>query len=215
MSIVLKEILIKSNHMETLKIALTGGVACGKSTVGEIFKKLGVPVIDLDTLSRQVVEKGSSTLAQLSTAFGEAILNADGTLNRAKLRDVMLCDAENKKTIEKILHPKILEKMQMAIKKLKTKLVVVEVQLLVESNLTHLFDRAIIVDCAHEKQLKRLADRSNLAKTEAEALIGAQSSREDRLKACDKLPTDVIENNSQIFDLEQKVNNLYQKLINL
>ncbi|HCE34897.1 MAG TPA: dephospho-CoA kinase, partial [Gammaproteobacteria bacterium] len=148
--------------MSALKIALTGGIACGKSSVSQIFKKLGVPIIDLDVIARTVVETNTQGLVELVAHFGNGILNDDQTLNRQALRQQLFKNSENQQVIEEILHPKILEKMQTDIEKLNTQLVIVEVPLLVEQNLSHLFDRAIVVDCSEENQLKRLLKREKL-----------------------------------------------------
>ena len=201
--------------MSTLKIALTGGIACGKSSVSQIFKKLGVPIIDLDVLARTVVEPKSQGLIELVAHFGEGILNNDKALNRQALRLQLFENSENQQIIEKILHPKILEKMQTDIKKLNTQLVIIEVPLLVEQNLSPLFDRAIVVDCSEQNQLKRLLNRENMDENLAKSMVSAQASREQRLALNKELPTDVIENNSQIFDIERKTQDLYQKLVNL
>ena len=201
--------------MSALKIALTGGIACGKSSVSQIFKKLGVPIIDLDVIARTVVETNTQGLVELVAHFGNGILNDDQTLNRQALRQQLFKNSENQQVIEEILHPKILEKMQTDIEKLNTQLVIVEVPLLVEQNLSNLFDRAIVVDCSEENQLKRLLKREKLDENLAKTMIAAQVSREQRLALSEKLPTDVIENNSEIFDIEQKAQDLYQKLINL
>ena len=201
--------------MTTLKIALTGGIACGKSSVSQIFKKLGVPIIDLDVIARTVVEPKSQGLIELVAHFGEGILNNDKALNRQALRQQLFENSENQQIIEKILHPKILEKMQTDIKKLNTQLVIVEVPLLVEQNLSPLFDRAIVVDCSEQNQLKRLLNRENMDENLAKSMVSAQASREQRLALNKELPTDVIENNSEIFDIEQKTQDLYQKLVNL
>jgi dephospho-CoA kinase len=198
-----------------MKIALTGGIACGKSKVSQLFKKLGAEVISLDELSRQVVTPDSKGLSQLIERFGDGILNADKTLNRKALRDILLKDKANQQLIEDILHPKILEKMQMEIEKTKNKVIIVEIPLLVEKNLDYLFDRAIIVNCNEINQLKRLIKRENISEKSAKQQISAQISAEERLEIAKKLPTDVIENNSQIFEMEEKVANLYQKLANL
>ena len=198
-----------------IKIALTGGIACGKSNIAQIFSDLGVDIIDLDELSRLVVEPGTKGLSELIDYFGDSILNTDQTLNRRALREVLLKNPANQEKIEEILHPKILEKMQMEIKKVKNKLVIIEIPLLVEKNLAYLFDRAIIVSCDEENQLKRLIKRENIDKNSAKSLISTQTNAENRLKLADQLPIDVIENNSEIFEMKQKVQDLYQKLVNL
>jgi dephospho-CoA kinase len=201
--------------MKTLKIALTGGIACGKSSVIQIFKKNAIAIIDLDVIAREVVEPNTQALSELVAHFGNGILNDDQTLNREALRQVLFENNANQKIIEEILHPKILEKMQMDIEKLNVPLVVVEVPLLVEQNLSNLFDRAIVVDCDEQNQLKRLLKRENIDEKLAKTMISAQASRKQRLALSKKLPTDILENNSQIFEMEQKAQDLAQKLLNL
>ena len=201
--------------MKTFKIALTGGIACGKSSVIQIFKKNAIAIIDLDVIAREVVEPNTQALSELVAHFGNGILNDDQTLNREALRQVLFENNANQKIIEEILHPKILEKMQMDIEKLNVPLVVVEVPLLVEQNLSNLFDRAIVVDCDEQNQLKRLLKRENIDEKLAKTMISAQASRKQRLALSKKLPTDILENNSQIFEMEQKAQDLAQKLLNL
>ena len=201
--------------MKTLKIALTGGIACGKSSIIQIFKKNAIAIIDLDVIARAVVKPKSQALSELVAHFGNGILNDDQTLNREALRQVLFENNANQKIIEEILHPKILEKMQMGIEKLNVPLVVVEVPLLVEQNLSNLFDRAIVVDCDEQNQLKRLLNRKNMDEKLAKTIISAQASRKQRLALSKKLPTDILENNSQIFEMEQKAQDLAHKLLNL
>ncbi len=201
--------------MSILKIALTGGIACGKSSVSQIFKEMGVPIIDLDVIAREVVEPNTQGLTELVSNFGDGILNADKTLNRQSLRQQLFEHPSKQQLIEEILHPKILKKMQRDIENLNTQLVIIEVPLLVEQNLSHLFDRAIVVDCSEQNQLKRLLQRENIDENLAKTMISAQASREQRLELGEKISTDVIENNSDILSLEQKVKDLAQQLLDL
>ena len=201
--------------MSILKIALTGGIACGKSSVSQIFKEMGVPIIDLDVIAREVVEPNTQGLTELVSNFGDGILNADKTLNRQSLRQQLFEHPSKQQLIEEILHPKILKKMQRDIENLNTQLVIIEVPLLVEQNLSHLFDRAIVVDCSEQNQLKRLLQRENIDEDLAKTMISAQASREQRLELGEKISTDVIENNSDILSLEQKVKSLAQQLLDL
>jgi len=198
-----------------MKIALTGGIACGKSNICQLFETLGAEVISLDELSRQVVTPDSVGLNQLIGYFGDDILNADKTLDRKALRKILLTDKANQQLIEDILHPKILEIMQMEIENCNKQIIIIEIPLLFEKNLAYLFDRVIIIDCNEQNQLKRLIKRDNIDKNTAKELISVQTSHKNRLKLADQLPIDVIENNSQISDLDQKVRGLYQKLVNL
>lgn len=201
--------------METLKIALTGGIACGKSQAAEMFSQLGADVIRLDDISKQVTMLGSDGLVALVDAFGTKILHSNGSLNRQVLRKFLLQSKDNKNRIESILHPKILKIMQKWQKNSQNPLNIVEIPLLMEKNLTYLFDRAIILTCNDEKQLKRLKKRENIDEKEAKSIIALQTSHKNRLKIAKKLPCDIIENDGLLADLEKQVKQLYKKLINL
>ena len=203
--------MTKSN----LKVALTGGIASGKSQVSAILEGHGCFIIDLDVIAREVVEPGTAGLNELIENFGNSILSNDGTLNRKYLRDELFKKGRNRALIEQVLHPKILQKMKATMEACTQGIVVVVVPLLVEKNLWHPFDRAIVVDCEVDSQIKRLMNREQINQSKAEAMLLAQASREQRLKLNDYLPTDIIGNNSKIADLEEKVANLYQKLSSL
>ncbi len=201
--------------MAIVKIALTGGIACGKSSVGQIFKKMGATIIDLDQLAREVVKPNTESLKELVAIFGTAILNTDKTLNRKKLRQQLFANPANQQLIEKILHPKILARMHAQIKHLDAKQVIVDVPLLVEQNLWSLFNRTIVVDCSVQNQIKRLIERENISKALAQKMILAQADRKQRLDLANHLPTDVIENNADFSSLEEKTQKLWQKLAQL
>ena len=199
----------------SLKVALTGGVASGKSQVSALLEGYGCLIIDLDVIAREVVEPGAAGLNELIENFGNSILSNDGTLNRKYLRDELFKKGRNRALIEQVLHPKILQKMKAAMDACTKGIVIVVVPLLVEKNLWHPFDRAIVVDCEVDNQIRRLMNREHIDQSKAEAMLLAQASRGQRLQLNDHLPTDIIGNNSKIADLEEKVANLYQKLSSL
>ena len=203
--------MAKSN----LKVALTGGIASGKSQVSALLEGYGCFIIDLDVIAREVVEPGTTGLNELIENFGNSILSNDGTLNRKYLRDELFKKGRNRALIEKALHPKILQKMKVAMDAYTQGIVIVVVPLLVEKNLWKPFDRAIVVDCEVDNQINRLMTRENIDQSKAEAMLLAQASREQRLQLNNHLPTDIIGNNAKIVDLEGKVANLYQKLSSL
>ena len=200
---------------KTLKVALTGGIASGKTLVSDLLEIYGCHIVDLDVIAREVVLPGTEGLKELIEIFGESILLTDGTLNRKHLRDELYKKGRNRAIIEQILHPKILQKMKTSMDEHQEGVIVIVIPLLVEKNLWEPFDRAIVVDCEIETQLSRLISRENIDKEKAEVMLMAQASREQRLQLNDYLPTDVIENNSQISDLKEKVANLNQKLRSL
>lgn len=199
----------------SLKVALTGGVASGKSQVSALLEAYGCFIIDLDVIAREVVEPGTAGLNELIENFGNSILSNDGTLNRKYLRDKLFKKGRNRALIEQVLHPKILQKMKAAMDACTKSIVIVVVPLLVEKNLWQPFDRAIVVDCEVDNQIRRLMNRGHIDQSKAEAMLLAQASRGQRLQLNDHLPTDIIGNNSKIADLEKKVANLYQKLSSL
>ena len=200
---------------KTLKIALTGGIASGKTLVSDLLGIHGCHIVDLDVIAREVVLPGTEGLKELIEVFGKSILLTDGTLNRQYLRDELYKKGRNRAIIEKILHPKILQKMKASMDEYKEGVMVVVVPLLVEKNLWEPFDRAIVVDCEIESQLSRLMSRENIDKEKAEVMLMAQASREQRLQLNNYLPTDIIKNTSKISDLKEKVANLNQKLLSL
>ena len=203
--------MAKSN----LKVALTGGIASGKSQVSALLEGHGCFIIDLDVIAREVVEPGTAGLNELIENFGNSILSNDGTLNRKYLRDKLFKKGRNRALIEQVLHPKILEKMKASMDACTQGIVIVVVPLLVEKNLWQPFDRAIVVDCEVDNQINRLMAREKIDQSKAEVMLLAQASREQRLQLNDHLPTDIIENNAKIVELETRVANLYKKLSSL
>ena len=198
-----------------LKVALTGGIASGKSQVSALLEGYGCFIVDLDIIAREVVEPGTAGLNELIENFGNSILSNDGTLNRKYLRDELFKKGRNRALIEQVLHPKILKKMKAAMDACTQDIVIIVVPLLVEKNLWQPFDRAIVVDCEVDNQINRLMTREKIDQSKAEVMLLAQASREQRLQLNDHLPTDIIGNNAKIVDLEEKVANLYQKLSSL
>ena len=200
---------------KVLKVALTGGIASGKSLVSDLLEIHGCKIIDLDVISRDVVMPGTEGLEELVDTFGKSILLSDGSLDRKNLRDVLYKKGRNRALIEQILHPKILYKMKTMMDDCKEGVMIVVIPLLVEKELWGPFDRAILVDCESETQIKRLIERENIDSEKAKAMMMAQASREQRLRLNEHLPTDVIENNARLSDLKDKVHLLNQKLFSL
>ena len=198
-----------------LKVALTGGIASGKSQVSDLLENHGCFIIDLDVIAREVVEPGTTGLNELIENFGNSILSNDGTLNRKYLRDQLFKKGRNRALIEQVLHPKILQKMKAAMDACTQGIVIVVVPLLVEKKLWKPFDRAIVIDCEVDNQINRLMTRENIDQSKAKAMLLTQAGRKQRLQLNNHLPTDIIGNNEKIVDLDEKVANLYQKLCSL
>ena len=183
---------------KVLKIALTGGIASGKTLVSDLLGIHGCHIVDLDIISREVVLPGSEGLKELVANFGQSILLPDGTLDRQNLRDELFKKGRNRAKIEEILHPKILQKMKSEMDDCQEGIMIVVIPLLVEKELWGPFDRAIVVDCETEMQLTRLMSRDNVDKEKAQIMLLTQTSREQRLQLNSHIPTDIIENNSKI-----------------
>ena len=187
-----------------LRVGLTGGIASGKSTVADLFARLGVPVIDLDLIARQVVEPGSSGLQAVVAAFGDDLLGPEGGLDRGKLRGRVFDDPTARKRLESILHPRILAETVRQCESAGGPYQVVVVPLLVESGLTGWVDRILVVDCPTETQVTRLAARDDATPKQAQAILAAQASREARLAVAD----DVIDNTGTPDALSEAVRRL-------
>lgn len=198
-----------------LKVSLTGGIASGKSLVSDLLGIYGCHIIDLDVISREVVLPGTEGLNELIEVFGDSIVLPNGMLNRKHLRDELYKKGRNRALIEKILHPKILHKMNTAMNSCQEGIMIVVIPLLVEKKLWQPFDRAIVVDCEIENQLSRLMSREKISKEKAKIMLMAQATREERLQLENHLPIDIIENNSKISDLKVMVKELNQKLLSL
>lgn len=191
-----------------LTIALTGGIASGKTAVSDAFRQLGVPVVDADIVAREVVAPGEPSLGQLADAFSEDILNEDGTLDRAALRQLIFSDAGKKRVVEDILHPAIKARSELLREQHKLSgapYLIHVIPLLLETGQAGNFDRVIAVDVPEETQIARVMARDKISRDEALAIINSQASREDRIAAAD----DIIENTGTMDDITNRVSELH------
>lgn len=176
-----------------ITFGLTGGIACGKSTVTKTFRKHGIPLVDADLVARQVVEPGTKGYFQVLSAFGSDFFNEDMTLNRTKLGELVFTEATAMKKINDIMGPLIhdesVSQMQRWLGYLqenhKSPIVGYDAALICEQGNHKLFRPLIVVSCPKEIQLERLMKRNSLTKTQAEARINAQMPVEDKVKHAD------------------------------
>lgn len=194
-----------------LRIGLTGGVASGKSAVADAFVTLGAALVDTDVVARDVVAKGTPGLAAVVDAFGEAVLDANGELDRRRLRSVVFADAASRRRLERILHPLIRERTLAAADAAAGPYVVIAVPLLVETGFGTLVDRVLVVDCPPEVQAERLIARDRVDADAARAMIGAQTDRETRLAAAD----DVVDNGGTLEAMREQVRELHARYVEL
>ena len=194
-----------------LKIGLTGGIGCGKTTVAKIFEQLNVPVIDADAIAHQLVAIGQPALTEIQQAFGADILNPDGSLNRKKLRVSIFSDTERKQTLEAILHPLVYQAIQTALEPLNTPYCIISIPLLFETDMTGLVDRILVVDCAVKTQIERVHKRDNMTTEHILAIIDSQVSRVFRKTHAD----DVIDNSKTDDRLAVAVKKLHNSYLSL
>ncbi len=193
------------------KVGLTGGIGCGKSTVTRIFADLNVPVIDADDIARQMVTTGQSVLRLIEQAFGANSLNADGSLNRDYIRELVFNDASQKQKLEAIIHPLVYQTIEQQLALLNTPYCLISIPLLFETNRTDFVDRILVVDCPVETQIERVMKRDELTVERVQSIIASQVSRADRIDRAD----DVIDNtktNTELAKQVEKLHNLYLSL---
>jgi dephospho-CoA kinase len=193
------------NHPPLL-IALTGGIASGKTAVADLFGKLGVPVLDTDQIARDVVAPGMPALDQLVAAFGADILDAQGQLDRARMRERVFGDPAQRRKLEAITHPAIRAELAQRSAAAGGDYQIHVIPLLVETGRAETYDRVLVVDCPEQAQIARLMSRDSTSRQRAEEILAAQVSREERLNAAH----DVIENTGTLADLEGFVQTLHR-----
>jgi dephospho-CoA kinase len=193
------------------RIALTGGVASGKSTVARLFQALGAKLIDTDQVAREVVAPGTPALALLVDRFGPGILLEDRSLDRARLRDIVFADPVARAGLESITHPAIRDRVAEISARLGGPYQIIAVPLLVETGTQRNYDRVLVVDCDPELQLRRLMLRDGLDSGQARRILEAQASREARLVAAD----DILSNDSDAAELAPKVQALHHRYLQL
>ena len=192
-----------------LRIGLTGGIASGKSTVTQRFAELGVPVIDADVASRNVVQPGTPGLAQVVQRFGVGVLDADGRLDRRALRNLIFKDSSLRRALDAILHPLIRADMEREAAQAHGPYVIMAIPLLVEGGSSERVDRVLVVDADETLQIQRLQARDGSSEDETRAILSSQASRAARVAAAD----DVLLNTGTVADLRQAVDRLHEQYL--
>ena len=193
-------------------VALTGGIASGKSTVSEGFARQGVAVVDTDELARKVVAPGTEALQEIKDHFGHGILTAAGALDRRQLRQRVFEDPTARQVLERITHPRIRDAALSAVAAAQSPYVMLVVPLLFENLAAYRWvDRILVVDVRRETQLARLQARDGISLALAEAMIAAQATRDDRLSIAD----DVIQNEDGLIRLSQTIARLHHHYLDL
>ena len=199
-----------ANQQRPLLVALTGGIASGKTAVSDRLSERGAVVIDTDLIAREVVEPGQPGRSAIVEAFGPEMLDSDGRLDRAAMRQRVFSEPDSRKRLESILHPLIAERVKQRIAaEQDADYLVLVVPLLVESGLFLDADRIVVVDVPQSVQLERLAQRDGTIEEQARAILASQASREQRLKVA----TDVVDNSGSLAELERAADQLHNELL--
>ena len=199
-----------------LKVGLTGGIGSGKTSVSNVFEKLGTPVIDTDVIARELVDNNEDILQQIADTFGPDVLTHNGGLDRKKLAQIVFNDKQNKQSLEKILHPEIKAEVSrqiniLSIRRKPPAYIIIVVPLLIESNYQDIIDRILVVIADQAVRIARVQKRDNRSLSKVEAIINNQVDDSTRLAEAD----DIIENNSNINTIEEKVKDLHEKYLRL
>jgi dephospho-CoA kinase len=196
-------------------IGLTGGIGSGKTTVSNLFAQLGAGIVDTDLIAHQITAPGGKAIPLIRDHFGAEFIDNGGALDRAKMRSLVFQNPEAKKALEEITHPLIRQETLRQANQLAdagAPYLLLVVPLLIESGAwIDQIDYLVVVDCPEETQIQRVMHRSNLSRTEVEAILKAQASRQERLA----LANTVIDNQGKLSELKSAVQELHQKILGI
>jgi dephospho-CoA kinase len=191
-------------------VAVTGGIASGKTTVAKLFETLGAGLVDTDEIAHALTRAGQPAVAQIGRQFGQDYLDAEGALDRARMRALVFSDADARRKLEAILHPLIRARAAARVDSSPAPYVLLVVPLLVETGgYRGLVQRVLVVDCDEELQVTRAMRRGGLSEQQARAILASQATREQRLGAAD----DVITNNAGLAELADQVRQLHTRYL--
>lgn len=185
-------------------IGLTGSIASGKSTVANMLKEYGLPIVDADVVARVVVEPGTETLAKIAEAFGDEVITENGEMDRAKVGSIIFHDESKRKVLNDIIHPAIrAEMLRQRDEHLANgaNTVIMDIPLLFESKLQHYVEKILVVTVSEETQLRRLMERNQLSEEEALARISSQLPLSEKEKGADA----VIDNNGTVEETREQL----------
>jgi dephospho-CoA kinase len=195
-----------------LIVGLTGGIASGKSTIADMFKREGAYIIDIDKISRDVVQPGKPAWQDVVHIFGKEVLNEDQTLNRKKVGDIVFSDAEKRKKLEAIIHPKINAEKLMKINEIAKKdnqaIIIIDVPLLIETDKQDTVDKVVLVYTSPQGQVERLVKRDGLSLEEARKRLASQMPIENKKKYAHY----IINNEKLLEEIQKRVKEIFREL---
>lgn len=194
-----------------MSVGLTGGIASGKSTVADMFRDLGVPIIDTDVIARDVVAPGQPALVEIRERFGANVIDEDGRLDRRALRAIVFANEDQRRDLESILHPRIRQEARNQVAQTSGPYHIIVVPLLVESPMRSDMDRILLVDCPEEIQLSRLLQRDAESAPQAQRMIDAQATRAER----QAIANDIVSNGDDLTSTREQVESLHTRYLAL
>jgi dephospho-CoA kinase len=194
-----------------LIIGLTGGIGSGKSEVSRRFAALGIEIVDADLVARDVVIPGTDALAFIADHFGPDILLTDGSLNRARLRDIIFADIAEKEWLENLLHPLINQRISESLAQSRSAYVILSSPLLLETKQYLLVNRVLVVDTSEIHQIERASRRDAKQEAQIRAIMATQLSRAER---CSRA-TDIIQNHADLDELDEQIARLHKLYMEL
>lgn len=193
-----------------LVIGLTGGIGSGKSLVCELFKRLGVPIIDADVIAKSLTQPDMPAFQQICAHFGDHVLSQK-TLDRQKLRKIIFRDAQERAWLEGLLHPMITAEMQRQLSLIHAPYCLLAIPLLLEVAPYTFIDRILVIDSHDETRIARVMQRDQISREAVCAMMATQVTQAERLQRAD----DILENNGDIVQLEKKVKVLHEQYMAL
>ncbi len=187
-------------------VGLTGGIATGKTLVSGFFEDLGAIVVDADRIAREVVEKGNPVLKEIEKHFGREVLLPDGSLNRKRLREIIINSQEKRKLLNSIIHPAIIERENQLVSKISEGIVIVDAALLIESGSYKRFKEIILVYAPFDAQVERLMKRDGMSREDAIKFVKTQMDIEEKKKYA----TYTIDNSNGVEYTKKQVRKLYE-----
>lgn len=187
-------------------LGVTGGIGSGKSTATRRFAAHDIVVVDADEVARQVVEPGSAVLDAIANQFGSTVLQQDGSLNRAELRQIIFADPEAKTWLNALMHPAIRQEMLQQLQAATSPYVILSAPLLLENGLEQYCQRVLVIDIPEQLQRQRTKERDQVSVEQVNAILASQLNREERMAKAD----DIIDNSGSVRDLEEKIDRLHE-----
>lgn len=191
-----------------IKIGLTGNIASGKSTVAQVWRKMGAQVIDVDELAHSLYRPKTQVWHQVIRAFGKGIMKNDNTVNRAVLREIVFPDKKKMKKLTRIMYPAIVKELETQLAAAKSKVVVADMAVLFEAKAENLFDKIVVVRVSQYNQLKRLTEERDLTREQALDRINSMTFHGEKISACDYM----LDGDQPLEEFKSAAQELFRKI---